>query len=135
MRRVILGAVLVASASPIFALPALSDGTGFDIKGIWTAESRSCKDAQAFVEFDGRDMLGYEAGASKARVAADYSAVTDGERVLLSVTDLHSNAPDQLSFVIEGKDALRLDNSFVARRSGEVGGVEPIKLTRCDTPT
>lgn len=137
MRRTILWVMLAVPASLLPTGPSWSGQSDFDIKGVWAAESKGCSDAQAFVEFDGRDMLGYSAGAAKARIAEGYSAVVEGGRLTLNMTDLKSRSSEELRFLIDGKDAIRLDSEFLARKAagGAGGAVELFKLTRCSTPT
>ena len=121
MRAITLGlaaATLVAGAA-LVSTPAAAE-SGFDIRGTWAADGRACQDAASFVEFDGRDVLGFAPGTARTRVAADYSVASEEGRVVVSLTDLGSQDRDRLVFLVGGADAIQLDNSFVS-----------VTLTRC----
>ena len=125
MRAIILGLSLALAGA------ASAEPMNFDIKGTWAADGRTCAEAASFVEFDGRDVLGYRDGAGRTRVGADYAAASQDGRLVVSLTDLQSNDRDRLTFLVDDTDAIRLDSSFLVASRGPDGSVELMKLTRC----
>jgi hypothetical protein len=110
------------------ASPGLSAGPSFDVTGTWAAEGKGCSDADLFVEFDGRDILAQMGPSTKARVAANYSAALEGDRLVVNLTKIDTKEGDAWSFVVDGSNRMRLDSAFFASAQ-DGGGL--MKLTRC----
>lgn len=114
-------------ASLVLAGPSPSGAKDFQIKGTWAADGKTCSEAALFVEFDGSDILAYEAQAPKARIGANYAAAIEGGQLKVTLTDVSSKVDDQWTFVVQGEDAIRLESRFFAAS-------DLMKLTRCPTP-
>ena len=117
-----LVAVVLSSSAGVSASPT------FDVTGTWAAEGKGCSDADVFVEFDGRDILAQMGPSTKARVAADYSAAIQGDRLVVNLTKVDTKEGDAWSFVVDGSNRIRLDSAFFSSAQ-DGGGL--MKLTRC----
>ena len=115
-------------ACALTASPAFSANTGFDVTGTWAAEGKACSDAELFVEFDGRDIIAQKGPSTKARVAANYSAALQGDRLVVNLTKVDTKEGDAWSFVVDGSNMIRLDSAFFASAQDGNG---LMKLTRC----
>jgi hypothetical protein len=116
---------LVALA--LTATPTLSANPNFDVTGTWAAEGKACSDAELFVQFDGRDIIA-QGPSTKARVAADYSAAFDGDRLVVNLTKVDTKEGDAWRCGVDGSNRIRLDSAFFA---SEQDGSGLMQLTRC----
>ena len=126
--------VLVAGllASGLFATRTWSSMSDFDVTGTWAAGGQSCSDAEVLVEFDGRRITGIRSKDVKAAFADEYSAALNGGGLVVDLTRAASSDRDQWRFLVDGRDAMRLDNEFLADRA--TGAPRLMKFTRCATP-
>lgn len=120
MRAIVIGLAAASFVSSVALASGSAQASPFEIRGTWAADGQACGEAATFVEFDGQDMLGFETGSARVRVAADYVVASEDGRVTVSLTDLSSQDRDQLVFQVGDTDALQLDSAF-----------GPVKLIRC----
>lgn len=128
MRRISAALAFGLLGMALASGPSSSAPSDFDIRGVWAA-GKSCQDADLFVEFDGSAVLG-GSKREKARIAS-YSAATAGAgRVTLSLSGSGAHGDEQVSFLVQDRDEMRLDSAFLSvRRDGSA--TELMKLTRC----
>ncbi|MDB5511712.1 MAG: hypothetical protein JWR08_1195 [Enterovirga sp.] len=115
-------------ATALASGPSHSAPSDFDIRGVWAA-GKSCQDADLFVEFDGREVMGGSKG-EKARIASYSAATAAAGRVTVSLSGSGVQGDEQVSFLVEDSNEMRLDSAFLSvRRDGSAA--ELMKLTRC----
>ena len=68
----------------------------------------------------------------KAAFADEYSAALSGGGLVVDLTRAASSDRDQWRFLVDGRDAMRLDNEFLADRA--TGAPRLMVFTRCGTP-
>ena len=126
--------VLVAGvlASGLFATRTWSSMSEFDVTGTWAAGSKSCSDAEVLVRFDGQRITGIKSGDTKAAFADQYSAALTGGGLVVDLTRAASRDREQWRFLVDDRDAMRLDNEFLADRA--TGAPRLMTFTRCETP-
>ena len=122
-------------ATGLFATETWSSMSEFDIKGTWAANGQSCSDADLFVRFDGREIVGLQGSDTKATLADTYSTAFDDGRLVIELTNPSSHDRDEWKFLVDGRDMIRLDNTFLATQRSDRSGPVLMTFRRCPTAT